>query len=170
MQIAKKAILFTLATTILVGCTEPGGRPGRGVMQGGSVNKQDVGMLAGAIGGGVLGNQIGGGAGKTVATIAGTLLGGAIGSSIGSSLDRADMAYYDQTSQRAMETGQPGQAFPWSNPKSGNSGTIVPSNPYQASNGQYCREYTQTIKVGGKSQKGYGTACRQPDGSWQIQE
>lgn len=32
----------------------------------------------------------------------------------------------------------------------------------------YCREYTRTIYVGGKPQEGYGTACLQPDGSWQI--
>ena len=33
---------------------------------------------------------------------------------------------------------------------------------------QYCREYTQTMKVGNTLQKGYGTACMQADGSWQI--
>lgn len=32
----------------------------------------------------------------------------------------------------------------------------------------YCREYTQTFTIAGKTQKGYGTACLQPDGSWQI--
>jgi hypothetical protein len=32
----------------------------------------------------------------------------------------------------------------------------------------YCREYTRTITIGGVRQSGYGTACYQPDGSWQI--
>ena len=32
----------------------------------------------------------------------------------------------------------------------------------------YCREYTKTIHVAGKTQTGYGTACMQPDGSWLI--
>ena len=32
----------------------------------------------------------------------------------------------------------------------------------------YCREFTQTISIGGKIQQGYGTSCRQPDGSWKI--
>ena len=27
----------------------------------------------------------------------------------------------------------------------------------------------QTITVGGEVQQGYGTACRQPDGTWKIQ-
>jgi surface antigen len=41
-------------------------------------------------------------------------------------------------------------------------------NVTQNNNGQYCREYRQTVKVGGKTQEGYGTACRQPDGTWKI--
>jgi surface antigen len=166
----RQALALTVVAAMLAGCTQPGGRPNQGVMQGGGPNKQDIGTIAGAIGGGVLGAQIGGGSGRTAAIIGGTLLGAALGNSVGQSLDRADMQYYNQTSQSALESGQPGQAFPWQNPQSGNSGVIVPSNYYQASNGQYCREYTQKISVGGKTQEGYGTACRQPDGSWKIVE
>lgn len=132
------------------------------------MNKQGVGTILGAIGGAVVGNKIGKGSGRVVGIAAGTLLGAALGNSIGSSLDRADMEYYNSTSQRALETAQPGQTLPWNNPQSGNSGTITPSNYYQTASGQYCREYTQTINVGGKRQEGYGRACRQPDGSWQI--
>ena len=32
----------------------------------------------------------------------------------------------------------------------------------------YCREYTQTVRIGNTLQKGYGTACMQADGSWQM--
>lgn len=32
----------------------------------------------------------------------------------------------------------------------------------------YCREFTRDIRVGGKIQEGYGTACMQPDGAWKI--
>ena len=32
-----------------------------------------------------------------------------------------------------------------------------------------CREYQTTITIGGKPQKAYGRACRQPDGTWKIQ-
>lgn len=35
-------------------------------------------------------------------------------------------------------------------------------------NTSYCREFTRNIVVGGVVQQGYGNACRQPDGSWQI--
>lgn len=33
--------------------------------------------------------------------------------------------------------------------------------------GQYCREYTQTVYIGGRAVEAYGTACQQPDGSWE---
>ncbi|QCN97814.1 hypothetical protein D3093_21880 (plasmid) [Azospirillum argentinense] len=45
----------------------------------------------------------------------------------------------------------------------------TPTGPaYTARNGQLCREYQTTVMVGGLAQPGYGTACRQPDGSWRV--
>jgi len=131
-------------------------------------SKQNIGTLAGAAGGAVIGSNIGKGKGQVVAIAAGTLLGGALGNKIGQSLDRADMAYYNRSSQNALETAQVNTPVTWRNPDSGNSGTITPTRTFQASNGSYCREYNQTIVVGGKTTQGYGTACRQPDGTWQI--
>ena len=163
-------VAVVAATSLLAACAEQSGAPGRGVLQGGMINKQDIGTIAGAIGGGVIGSNIGGGKGKTTAIIAGTLLGATLGNSIGQSLDRADMMMYHDTSQRALETAQPGQSLPWKNTQTGNSGTVTPKAYYQNNQGEYCREYTQTIVVGGKKQEGYGTACRQPDGSWKITE
>lgn len=163
-----KLIAALAATSLLTACAQPGGP---GVTQGGSgFNKTEVGTLAGAVGGGIIGSNVGKGKGAIAGTIAGTLLGGYLGNQVGSSLDAADRAAYHDASQRALETAQSGQTLPWANPRSGNSGTITPKVPYQTASGQYCREYTQTIKVGGKTQQGYGTACRQPDGSWQIVE
>lgn len=34
--------------------------------------------------------------------------------------------------------------------------------------GLQCREFRQTVEIGGKSEDAYGTACLQPDGSWKI--
>ena len=168
MNISQR-IAMLVALSMLSGCSQPMGRAGGGYTQGGSsINKQDVGTLAGAVGGGVLGSTMGRGAGRTAATIGGALLGGMLGSSIGASLDKADMAMYNDTSQRALESGQPGQPLPWKNAQTGNYGTVTPSNYYQNSQGEYCREYSQNITVGGKTQEGYGKACRQPDGSWKI--
>lgn len=160
--------IAAVVTVCMLSACQQGGAPGAGVMNGGGLNKQDVGTVGGAIGGGVLGSLVGHGAGKTAAIIGGGLLGGFLGNSVGKSLDNADRAAYEATSQRALETAQPGQALPWKNPQSGNSGTITPQNYYQNAQGQYCREYSQTIVVGGQKQDGFGKACRQPDGSWQI--
>jgi surface antigen len=163
-----KIIAALMALAMVSACTQPNGAPNAGIMNGGGVNKQDAGTVLGAVGGGFLGNQIGGGSGRAVATVGGVLLGGLLGNQVGKSLDNADLAAYNQASQRAMENGQPGQALPWHSQNA--SGTVTPSNYYQSSNGQYCREYTQTITVGGSTKQGYGTACRQSDGTWKIVE
>lgn len=130
--------------------------------------KETVGTLLGAGTGAFIGSRIGGGTGNVVATVAGGLLGAFVGSQLGKSLDRADQAYMQQTTQRSLETAPSGQVTSWSNPDSGHSGTVTPSRTYQTSSGQYCREFQQTVMIGGQSQQAYGTACRQPDGSWQI--
>jgi surface antigen len=129
--------------------------------------KQGVGTLAGAAVGGLVGSHIGGGTGRLAATGAGVLLGGLLGSEIGRSLDRADRLAMQQTTQTTLETGRTGQATQWRNPDTGNYGTVTPLRTSE-SNGTVCREYQQTITVGGRTQEGYGTACRQPDGSWRI--
>lgn len=157
----KQLFSFSLVALMLTACANgPGGQQ--------MGNKQMGGTVLGGIGGALLGSTIGKGDGRLVAVAAGTLLGAALGNSIGSSLDAADMSYYNQTSQQALETIPAGQTLPWSNPQSGNYGSITPSGYYQTAQGQYCREYTQTISVGGRSEKGYGRACRQPDGAWQV--
>lgn len=160
----KHVVLALSVVSLLAACQNQNGQPDQ------IFNKTNAGTLAGAALGGIAGHNIGKGKGQTVATIAGTLLGAGLGQSVGSSLDKADIAYANRTSQSALETAQPGQALPWRNPNSGNSGTITPSNYYQTAQGEYCREYNQTINVGGKTERGFGTACRQADGTWKIVE
>jgi surface antigen len=156
----KKIISLLLISTMVAGCNNQGGF---------SVSNEEAGTVLGGIGGALLGSQVGGGRGQIAATAVGTLMGAALGSRVGKSLDRADMAYYNRASQNALETMPAGQTLPWSNPQSGVRGTVTPSSYYQTDNGNYCREYTQTITVGGRTEEGYGVACRQPDGSWKIQ-
>lgn len=130
--------------------------------------KQGVGSVLGGVGGAVAGAQFGSGKGQLAATAAGALLGALLGSEVGKSLDRADQAAMAQTTNRTLESAPTGQAASWRNPDSGNSGTVTPTRTYQRSGGEYCREYTQTVRVGGKTEEAYGTACRQPDGTWKT--
>lgn len=130
--------------------------------------KQTGGAILGGIGGAVAGSQFGAGKGTVAAVAAGTLLGALIGSEVGKSLDRADKAALANTTQTTLETQPSGSTSTWSNPDSGNYGTVTPTKTYQTNAGQYCREYQQTIVVGGRTEEAYGTACRQPDGSWKV--
>lgn len=115
--------------------------------------------------GGLIGSRFGGGAGKLVAVGVGTLLDAFAGREIGASLDKADHHHADQAAARSAPIGQP---IRWNNPQSGHQGSIVPTNDGYAADGVYCREFQQTIVVGGRSEQAFGTACRQPDGSWRI--
>jgi hypothetical protein len=42
------------------------------------------------------------------------------------------------------------------------------SAPYIAANGQYCRDFQSSAVIDGVTRPIVGTACRQPDGSWQV--
>ena len=130
--------------------------------------KTSVGTLAGAGLGGLAGAQFGKGSGQLAATAVGALAGAYLGNQVGRSLDRADQLAMQQTTQSTLETIPSGRASTWRNPDSGNYGTITPQPAFQASSGAVCREYSQTITVGGRTEEGVGTACRQPDGSWRI--
>lgn len=134
---------------------------------GGGIDKQTMGTVGGAVLGGLAGSQVGGGSGRLWATGAGVLLGAIVGGEIGKSLDRADRQYMGQTTYNALESGRSGQAVQWRNPDSGHYGTVTPQAAYQQGD-LTCREYTQTVYIDGRSQQAHGTACRQPDGSWQI--
>ncbi len=151
----KTLVPAVLAAFILAGCTQGAG------------NKQTVGTIGGAVAGGLLGSQIGGGSGRLIATGVGTLLGAWAGSEIGASLDRADQAYAQQAAQSSLETSPTGTSTTWRNPDSGNYGTITPTNTVPRGN-SYCRDFTQTIYVEGRSETATGTACRNPDGTWSI--
>src|SRR3546814_6058970 len=45
---------------------------------------------------------------------------------------------------------------------------VKPEGSFQTADGRYCREYRASSTVGSDTVQTYGTACRQPDGSWQI--
>lgn len=129
--------------------------------------KQTGGTVLGGIGGAVAGAQFGKGKGNLAMTALGTLLGAYIGSEVGKSLDRADQQYANQAESRAHAAPM-GQTIRWNNPDSGNFGTYTPVRDGQDQAGNYCREYQTTVNIGGQSEQAYGTACRQPDGSWKV--
>lgn len=152
---------IVVATAVLSAGCEVGG-PGGGSQFGA---KTLTGGAFGAAGGGLLASALHAG---PAGIAAGVLLGGLAGGAIGSALDDQDRRTAALTNQRALETSRTGQTTTWNNPDRGTSGTVTPTRTFQAASGQYCREFEQTITIGGQRQNSYGTACRQPDGSWQI--
>jgi surface antigen len=160
----RKGLIGVAALSLLLaGCTNAGNGPGEF-----GANKTTLGGLLGAAGGAVAGAQFGKGRGQLAAVAAGTLLGALVGSEAGKSLDRADQQYAWRAQQQA-QAAPIGQTIVWSNPDSGHSGQITPTREgHIPATGEYCREYQQSVRVGGQTQRAYGTACRQPDGSWRV--
>ena len=151
----KKIMVVLFSATFLAAC------------QNGQANNEALGTIIGAGLGVALGAHAKGDA-KAPTMILGGLLGGAIGNRIGNQLDDADRIKHQQASYYAFEHGRSYETSGWYNPDTGHSGEIIPEPAYQDREGRYCREFQQTITVDGQPQRGYGRACRQPDGSWEI--
>ncbi len=140
---------------VLSGCTTTG------------TENETVGTLLGAAAGAWAGSSIGKGDGRIVATAAGTMLGAAVGNRIGRSMDELDR----MKAQRAQEFAYAapiGETIVWNNPDSGNYGNVTPIRDGYTDSGRYCREFQTEFTIDGQQEQGYGTACRQADGSWRI--
>ncbi len=123
----------------------------------------------GAVGGGTLGGLIAAAAGGNSAAIAASVVGGIlVGGVVGKLLDDRDKRLAAEAAQNALETAPSGRPVAWRNPDNDHSGTVTPVRTYQTSSGTYCREYQQIVTIDGKHEKAYGTACRQPDGTWRV--
>ncbi len=132
---------------------------------GGCANNQQVGTAVGAALGGALGAQVGRGAGRTAAIIFGTIMGGSMGGNIGRYMDRQDR----MEAAYALEHNRTYAPARWRNPDSGYDYTVTPTRTYYERQGYPCREFTTEAVIDGRRQKVYGTACRDPDGSWRVE-
>lgn len=145
------ASTFVAIVAVGVGCAGP---------------KSQAGGIGGAAAGGLVGGVVGGPEGL----IAGALLGGLFGAAVGSALDERDRMLASQNAGWALEYAPSGTTQTWDNPDTGHSGSFTPVKTYRGPGGAYCREYQQTVIIGGRQEQAYGTACRGPDGAWQVQQ
>lgn len=157
MSTLSRVLVSALVALALVGCASSD-----------YGTKQTVGALAGAGAGGLLGAQVGKGSTRLAATAAGTLFGAFLGSEVGRSLDRADAAHASQAQYQALEYTPSGYSTSWRNPDTGHHGSVTPIETYQSFDGGYCREFQHDAQIGGRTRSVYGTACRTPDGQWQV--
>ncbi len=72
------------------------------------------------------------------------------------------------TFQYALENNPTNEPSDWVNPDTIRSGMVVPTRTFENAQGQPCREFVTTIIIADQEEQGYGTACRQPDGSWAL--
>ena len=156
-MIKKSLMMMTVALLVLAGCAPYGHGP-----------REQQGTFIGGASGALLGAQVGSGKGRLVAVAIGTLAGALLGQDVGRTLDRADQMAMQQNAQYSLEHAPTNTSTAWRNPDTGNSGELMPVETYRSKGGEYCREYRQKVRIGGEIQQAYGTACRQPDGSWKI--
>lgn len=83
-------------------------------------------------------------------------------------LNKDDNERAQRAALAAFESTPSGQTSIWRNPTNGHWGTLTPTRTYQDAGGRYCREYRQTITLGGQEHQGNGSACREPDAVWRI--
>ncbi len=83
-------------------------------------------------------------------------------------LDEADSTYMSRSLQGALESNKSGHSSNWINPDNSHRGAVTPLRTFKSETGQDCREFQRLATIEGKTGFNYGTACRQPDGTWRI--
>lgn len=121
-------------------------------------SKETVGTGAGAAIGGVVGSQIGDG---TAGTVVGGVVGALIGREIGRRMDEQDR-------QNAGTAFEENRTVSWDNPDTNTQYTVQPTDTFRNGQGRVCRKYNSTIRVERDRETDTGTACRRPDGTWEI--
>ena len=136
----------------------------------GCATKMETGTVLGALTGGALAYGLGqDSSNKELWAVLGIGLGAMVGSSIGQQLDDRDRMLMGQTFNHTMEKAPINATGQWQNPDTGHGGSVTPTRTFETQTGP-CREFTQTVSIGGQMEQAYGTACRQADGSWKIKQ
>lgn len=129
---------------------------------------EKLGAVVGGVAGAILGSKVGGGVGRNASIVIGGALGAMLGQDIAKGMTDLDKIYTERTTQDTLEYGKPGETVEWSNPDSGNSGSVTVDEVYAAEDGKDCREFETTVDVEGEERTATGTACRMSDGEWRI--
>jgi len=127
-----------------------------------------MGGVVGGVLGGIVGSKMGQGTGQTVTTVLGATLGSMWGQDVVKGMTDVDKIYSERTTQDTLEYGKPGEQTSWSNPDSGNSGTVSADEVYANDNGENCRQFETTVNVEGEDRTTTGTACRATNGDWRV--
>ena len=159
-----------LARNLLAGLFVAGlgaGLSGCGTM---SAN-ETAGTIIGGVTGAVVGSEFGKGSGKTAATAIGAVIGATVGRNIGQALDDTSRLRAGVAAQQALNTEPVGETITWENQDNAGGpayGTATVTRQGSDSQGRTCREFQQTVTIGGRQEHSYGTACRDDNGDWKL--
>ena len=87
-----------------------------------------------------------------------------VGSAIGAKMDEPDQECVSNVLEYAPDR----QQVLWRNSNNGLTYTVIATQTYRTDRGVYCREYSATTDINGRSQEVLERACRQPSGIWSI--
>ncbi|MEO5340098.1 MAG: glycine zipper domain-containing protein [Magnetococcus sp. MYC-9] len=148
---ARRVVLFSavalMAVPILSGCQ----------------NMAQQGAGVGALGGGLAGSLLGNPKNRAQNALIGAAVGGLVGYAVGNEMDKNDRNKLSHT----LETAPSRQATTWVNPDTRAEYTVVPQPAYQ-SEGRQCRQAEIASVIDGRRETVLKTACRRPDGQWEI--
>ena len=60
------------------------------------------------------------------------------------------------------------RAVTWAVARSGASGRVEPTRSFVGQDGRPCRDFSQTVRVRGRSERSTGTACQRDEGDWRL--
>jgi len=85
---------------------------------------------------------------------------------------RADNgAFVTERISDILENERTGTMVRWSDPKTGDVGTITIERTYEQIDGSPCRDYVRTTeRPGAQEDRVFGTGCRENDGRWLVRE
>ncbi len=158
-RVAKSLVISLAAAGLAAGCaTRPAPAEREPV-----IGDEEAGQILGGVAGAAAGSQIGEGSGQTIATVAGALIGSVIGERLGARADRDD---YRRTAS-VLESNDDYETTEWENPRTANEFAVTPVNTW-SQDGRSCREFRFRVETPRGTDTRVRTACRQPDGTWEI--
>ena len=124
-------------------------------------------VLGGTLGwatGAVLGSTVDKNDGRSAAIVGGADIGVLVGGAIGQYMDSVDQNCVGQILEHTPD----GRSIAWRNSDNDFAYQVTPKAAFQTGDGRTCRNYVTEVWIDDQQQQVFGTACRQPDGSWKV--
>lgn len=77
-----------------------------------------------------------------------------------------DIARAATNLQKALESGVDGETMLWSNERTGRAGAVMPLRTFVTEDGDFCRDYLETLVVDSLIETFENTGCRVSSGVW----